>query len=97
MKAVDLNKARLANEIDNLSADAQYSERKIHDMTLRLEFQYNTMVEREECIENAKLRKSSIKMESITLDNVYKIMQNVEKLYVIMTDNEKKSLFIYLI
>ena len=35
LKEVDLNKARLEREIDNLPADARYHERKIHDMTLR--------------------------------------------------------------
>ena len=47
--------------------------------------------------ETAKLRKSSIELEAITLDNVYKIMQNFGKLYAIMSDEEKKSLIGYLI
>ena len=97
LKEVDLNKARLENEIDNLPADARYRERKIHDMTLRLDALYDTMVELEERIEDAKLRKGSIEMEAITLDNVYKIMQNFGKLYAIMSDEEKKSLITYLI
>ena len=97
LKEVDLNKARLENEIDNLPADARFRERKIHDMTLRLDALYDTMVELEERIEDAKLRKSSIEMEAITLDNVYKIMQNFGKLYAIMSDEEKKSLITYLI
>lgn len=92
-----MNKARLENEIDNLPADARFRERKIHDMTLRLDALYDTMVELEERIEDGKLRKSSIEMEAITLDNVYKIMQNFGKLYDIMSDDEKKSLITYLI
>ena len=55
----------------------------------RLDALYDTMVELEERIEDAKLRKSSIEMEAITLDNVYKIMQNFGKLYAIMTVEEK--------
>ena len=66
-------------------------------MTLRLDALYDTMVELEERIEDAKLRKSSIEMEAITLDNVYKIMQNFGKLYAIMSDEEKKNLITYLI
>ena len=97
LKEVDLNKARLENEIDNLPVDARFRERKIHDMTLRLDTLYDTMVELEERIEDAKLRKSSIEMEAITLDNVYKIMQNFGKLYAIMSDEEKKNLITYLI
>lgn len=97
LKEVDLNKARLEREIDNLPADAKYRERKIHDMTIRLDGLYDTIVELEERIEDAKLRRSSIEMEAITLENVYRIMENFSKLYAIISDEEKKSLVSYLI
>ena len=97
LKEVDLNKARLEREIDNLPIDARFRERKIHDMTLRLDALYDTIVELEERIEDAKLRKSSIEMETITLDNIYKLMLNFGKLYDIIRDEEKKSLITYLI
>ena len=97
LKEVDLNKARLEREIDNLPIDARFRERKIHDMTLRLDALYDTIVELEERIEDAKLRNSSIEMETITLDNIYKLMLNFGKLYDIISDEEKKSLITYLI
>lgn len=97
LKEVDLNKARLEREIDNLPIDARFRERKIHDMTLRLDALYDTIVELEERIEDAKLKKSSIEMETITLDNIYKLMLNFGKLYDIISDEEKKSLITYLI
>ena len=97
LKEVDLNKARLEREIDNLPVDTRFRERKIHDMTLRLDALYDTIVELEERIEDAKLRKSSIEMEKITLDNIYKLMLNFGKLYDIISDEEKKSLITYLI
>ena len=52
---------------------------------------YDTIVELEERIEDAKLRKSSIEMETITLDNIYKLMLNFGKLYDIISDEEKKK------
>jgi len=64
-------------------------------MTLRLDRLYDMMVELEERID-AKLRRSSIEMEAITLDNVYKIMKNFGKVYAIMSDEEKKNLITYL-
>ena len=66
-------------------------------MTLRLDALYDTIVELEERIEDEKLRKSSIEMETITLDNIYKLMLNFGKLYDIISDEEKKSLITYLI
>ena len=92
-----MNKARLEREIDNLPIDARFRERKIHDMTLRLDGLYDTIVELEERIEDAKLRRSSIEMEAITMDNIYKLMLNFGKLYDIISDEEKKSLITYLI
>ena len=53
--------------------------------------------ELEERIEDAKLRRSSIEMEAITMDNIYKLMLNFGKLYDIISDEEKKSLITYLI
>ena len=97
LKEVDLNKTRLEREIDNLPIDARFRERKIQDMTLRLDALYDTIIELEERIEDAKLRKSSIEMETITLDNIYKLMLNFGKLYDIISDEEKKSLITYLI
>lgn len=48
LKEVDLNKTRLEREIDSLPADAKYRERKLHDMTLRLDSLYDVIVELEE-------------------------------------------------
>ena len=66
-------------------------------MTLRLDGLYDTIMELEERIEDAKLRRSSIEMEAITLDNIYKLMLNFGKLYDIISDEEKKNLITYLI
>ena len=49
------------------------------------------IVELEERIEDAKLRKGSIESETITLDNIYKLMLNSGKLYDIISDEEKKN------
>ena len=92
-----MNKARLEREIDNLPIDTRFRERKIHDMTLRLDALYDTIVELEKRIEDAKLRKSSIEMKTITLGNIYKLMLNFGKLYDRISDEEKKSLITYLI
>ena len=37
LREVDLNKARLENEIDTLPEDTRYRDRKLHDMTIRLD------------------------------------------------------------
>lgn len=57
LREVDLNKTRLEQEIDNLPADVKYRERKIQDMTLRLDGLYEVIIDLENRIEDAKLRR----------------------------------------
>lgn len=92
LREVDLNKARLENEIDTLPEDTRYRERKLHDMTIRLDGMYDIMVELEEKIEDAKLKRRSVEMNAITLDNVYRLMINFEKMYDRINDEERKTL-----
>ena len=62
--------------------------------TMKLE---KTMVDLEELIEDAKLRKQGIEMESISLENIYEILKTFEEIYDIMDDKEQKTLITYLI
>jgi site-specific DNA recombinase len=87
-----LNKSRLENEIDTLPEDARHRERKLHDMTIRLNDLYDIIVELEDKIEDAKLRRKSVERDAITLDNVYKLMINFEKVYDKINDEERKAL-----
>ena len=91
------NKNRLENEIDNLPIDAKHRERKLEDMTKRLDSLYDLMVEIEDRINDAKLRKNAIEMKTISLENIYAIMQKFTELYDIISDEEKKEIVQYLI
>ncbi len=92
LKEVELNKARLEREIDSLPIDVTYRERKIHDMTLRLDGLYDTIAEIEANIEDARTRKKSVEAEFITMENIYKILEHFNELYDIISDEEKKEL-----
>ena len=87
----------MEREIDSLPADAKYRERKLHDMTLRLDSLYDVIVELEEKIEDARLRRDAIKQQAITLENIYKIMVNFYCVYNIINDEEKRNVVTALI
>ena len=97
LREMEQNKARLEHEIDTLPLDITHRERKLHDMTLRLDSLYDIIVEVEEKLEDARLRKKSIETEAITLENIYKILQHFGDLYYIISDEEKKALIAKLI
>lgn len=92
LREVDVNKARLENEIDTIPEDTRFRDRKVHDMTIRLDGLYDIIVELEEKIEDAKLKRRSVESNAITLDNVYKLMINFEKVYDKICDEERKAL-----
>jgi hypothetical protein len=92
LKEVELNKSRLEREIDSLPIDAAHRERKLHDMTLRLDGLYDTIAEIEEKVEDAKLRRKSVEAEFITMENIYNILKHFGELYDIISDEERKEL-----
>ena len=93
----ETNKANLEETIDNLPLDTKYRERKLKDMSARLDSLYDTINELEECIKDASLRRAAMEEEVLTLDNVYKLLLSFDKIYDIMSDKEKKDLISYLI
>ena len=97
LKETELNKTRLENEIDSLPEDTRFRERKIHDMTLRLDGLYDIIVELEEKIEDVLLRRKAVEQDAITLENIYTLLANFDKVYDKISDEEKKALISSLI
>lgn len=94
---MELNKTRLEKEIDSLPEDTRFRERKLHDMTLRLDGLYDIIVELEEKIEDVKLLRKAVEQDAITLENIYTLLANFDKVYDKISDEEKKSLISSLI
>ena len=97
LREIELNKTRLENEIDSLPEDTRFRERKIHDMTLRLDGLYDIIVELEEKIEDVLLRSKAVEQDAITLENIYTLLANFDIVFDKITDDEKKSLISSLI
>lgn len=91
LKEVEASKRRLEMTIDSLSPDTKFYDRKLQDMNYRLDNLYDTMCELEEKIDDAQLRRKSVEMQAITLDNVYKILKNFNKVFDKLTDDEKRT------
>ena len=97
LKEVEANKSRLENEIDTLPLDARYRERKINDMTQRLDGLYDTMADIEECIADANKRKSTADANAINLENIKAILKAFSETYDMLDDYQKRSLISFLI
>ena len=97
LREVELNKTCLENEIDSLPEDTRFRERKLHDMTFRLDGLYDIIVELEEKIEDVKLRRKAVEQDAITPENIYTLLANFNNVYDKISDEEKKSLISSLI
>ncbi len=97
LKEVEANKSRLECEIDTLPLGAAHRDRKILDMTTRLDALYDNIAEIESNIEDARFRKKAAEEKALTLENIYKILMHFSELYDIMNDEERKELLLELI
>ena len=97
LKEVEANKSRLEREIDTLPLGAAHRDRKILDMTTRLDALYDNIAEIESNIEDARFRKKAAEEKALTLENIYKILMHFSELYDIMNDEERKELLVELI
>ena len=97
LKEVEANKSRLEREIDTLPLGAAHRDRKILDMTTRLDTLYDNIAEIESNIEDARFRKKAAEEKALTLENIYKILMHFSELYDIMNDEERKELLAELI
>ena len=97
LKEVKANKSRLECEIDTLPLGAAHRDRKILDMTTRLDALYDNIAEIESNIEDARFRKKAAEEKALTLENIYKILMHFSELYDIMNDEERKELLAELI
>lgn len=92
LRQVENNKRRLESEIDSLPEDAKYRDRKLQDMNRRLDALYDTIYELEDKIEESRAKRKSIEMSAITIDNVYKVLLNFDKVYDRLNDEEKRTM-----
>lgn len=97
LKEVEANKSRLEREIDTLPLGAAHRDRKILDMTTRLDALYDNIAEIESNIEDVRFRKKAAEEKALTLENIYKILMHFSELYDIMNDEERKELLVELI
>ncbi|MFI3177430.1 MAG: recombinase family protein, partial [Eubacteriales bacterium] len=97
LKETMQNKNRLEAEIDTLPLDARFRERKISDMTKRLDSLYDLIYEIENNIEDVNVSLKAVEADTLSLENIYTLLANFDTLFDKSGDEEKKSLITSLI
>lgn len=85
------NKKNIEKQIDSLSIEDRFYDRKLNDLQDRLDNMYVEIADLEELTEELEVRKKNIEMQKISLDNVYRYLLNFDKLYDKFNDDEKRD------
>ena len=85
-------KKKTLEEIENLDPDEGHYKRIREDLDDRFYRMYDRIDEQEQCLIEAMAKKRSIEADKVTGDNIYKVLIYFEKLYSLMSEEEKRKL-----
>ena len=83
-------KAKLMEEIDSLDPDDKHYYKRKADLDDRLYKMYDKTEDTENLLITARAKKMAIKAEKLTGDNIYKVLIYFDKLYAVMSEQEKR-------
>lgn len=84
-------KKKLTEMLDRLNVSDKHYDRKYQDMHDRLDILYDRISELEDMVADIEAKISGAYGEKITVNQLYKILLNFDKMYFKMTDLEKKQ------
>ena len=85
-------KSKLMEEIDSLDPDDKHYYKRKADLDDRLYKMYNKIEDTENLLIAARAKKMAIEAEKLTGDNIYKVLIYFDKLYAVMSEQEKRQI-----
>ena len=90
-------KSKLIEEIDSLDPDERHYMTRKSDLDDRLYGMYDKIEKIELRLDEARTKKSAIEAEKMTGDNIYKVLIYFDRLYSVMSEEERRQLISTLI
>ena len=85
-------KSKLMEEIDSLDPDDKHYYKRKADLDDRLYKMYDKIEDTENLLVAARAKKMAIEAEKLTGDNIYKVLVYCDKLYAVMSEQEKRQI-----
>lgn len=85
-------KSKLMEEIDSLDPDDKHYYKRKADLDDRLYKMYDKIEDTENLLIAARAKKMAIEAEKLTGDNIYKVLIYFDKLYAVMSEQEKRQI-----
>ena len=97
LSKMERNKSGLENDIDNIDTEDPYQERRRADMVRRLDNLYTGIYKAEDALRDAEMKKNTLQQEKLNIKTIYALLSSFDKVYAMMTKEERRSLVKYLI
>ena len=82
---------KLESELDKLDVSDKHYDRKYESISRRLDDAFDAIEEAEKKVADCEKRLESIKKQGLTRDSVYEALRMFDKVYMKMTDSERKA------
>ena len=92
LNRLEQSKARLERDIDGISAEDKYAERKRKDMNSRLNGIYEEIYGIEDAITACEQRKAAVEQEAMTKDMIFQMLLSFDKLIDVLDNEDKRQL-----
>ena len=97
LSKLERSKSSLEKDIDSIDTEDPYQERRRKDMVRRLDNLYTEIYQTEDTLRDAEMKKETLQQEKLNIKTIYSLLSSFDKIYAIMTKEERRSLVKYLI
>lgn len=97
LSKLERSKFSLENDIDSIDTDDPYQDRRRKDMVRRLDNLYTEIYKSEDELRDAEMKRETLQQEKLNIKTIYALLSSFDKIYAMMTKEERRSLIKYLI
>ncbi len=82
---------KIIEQMDLIDINSKHYDRQYNDYESRLNKQYDRIEELEIEIDNTNVKIESVKATAVSKENIYKVLENFEKLFKVMNESERRQ------
>jgi site-specific DNA recombinase len=97
LKKLERKKSALEQDIDRIDEDDVYAIRRRDDLARRLDHIYTDIYKAEDDLKEATKKRETLQQETLNIKTIYSMLSSFDKIYDMMTKEERRSLIKYLI
>lgn len=94
---LERSKLNLERDIDSIAEDDVYADRRRDDMVRRLDAIYTEIYKTQDSLHDAEMKMETLRQEKLNIKTIYSLLSSFDKIYDMMTREDRRSFIKYLI